>query len=270
MNNFLSSLDFSFLQEFALIALKVLGVMILGWVLSRSFGRFVNQRLSNEKGVQLDDTFRPLVVRVVRYGIFLCALYAALQIAGIPAASLLAVMGAAGLAIALAVQGTLANIASGLMILFLRILRVGDYIQTPDCEGTVEDIGLFTTWVRSSAGVLQSLPNANLWAKPVTNFSRTKTRRLDISLSVSRDNDLDHALEILQNTVSQSQHKIIDKDVSVIVSDIQNHQAILQIRFWVEASSARLDGSGMRAELQAALRKHKIKLPPVAALSMTK
>jgi len=114
-----------------------LGIFILGWILARWADRVVRKRLGNNKGLQADDTFRPLIAIIVRYAIVLAALYAALDIAGIGAASLLAVFGAAGLAIALAVQGTLSNVAAGLMLIFLRKIKVGEYIQTPDVEGTV-------------------------------------------------------------------------------------------------------------------------------------
>ena len=114
-----------------------LGVLIIGWIIARWADRAVRKRLGNAKGLQADDTFRPLIALLVRYAIILGALYAALDIAGVAPASLLAVFGAAGLAIALSVQGTLANVAAGLMLIFLRSIRVGEYIQTSNVEGSV-------------------------------------------------------------------------------------------------------------------------------------
>ncbi|PHS39691.1 MAG: mechanosensitive ion channel protein MscS [Robiginitomaculum sp.] len=239
-----------------------LGVFILGWIVARWADAVVRKRLSNNKGLQADDTYRPLIAIIVRYAIVLAALYAALDIAGIGAASLLAVFGAAGLALALAVQGTLSNVAAGLMLIFLRTIKVGEYIQTPDVEGTVLEIGLFTTEIKSPDGVFISVPNAQIWAKQVKNFSRFKTRRLDIILEISRDNDVGLALEVLQKTLSA--HKLVTADsAQTVISGFTPTSVQLQARCWLKADNLRSDASQIRLSLHDALRAEGVKMPPL-------
>ncbi len=245
-----------------------LGVFILGWIVARWADMVVRKRLGNNKGLQADDTYRPLIAIIVRYTIVLAALYAALDIAGIGAASLLAVFGAAGLALALAVQGTLSNVAAGLMLIFLRSIKVGEYIQTPDVEGTVLEIGLFTTEIKSPDGVFISVPNAQIWAKQVKNFSRFKSRRLDIVLEIARDNDVGLALEVLQKALSS--HPIVSADgAQTVISGFTPTSVQLQARCWLKADNLRNSASEVRLSLHEALRREGIKIPPTPAAPPT-
>jgi len=242
-----------------------LGVLIVGWILARWAKRVVRKRLGNNKGLQANETIRPLIATLVSYTIMLATLYAALSIAGIPASGLLAAFGAAGLAIALAVQGTLANVAAGMMLIFLRSIKVGEYIQTPNLEGTVQEIGLFTTLITSPAGVLISVPNAQIWGREIHNFSRAQTRRLDVDIELARDNDLDAALKTISGALHD--HKAVsDKDsISAVISGLTPTSVQLQARCNLPAANLRTDASDIRLALQQALQQGGFKLPPVPA-----
>jgi len=240
-----------------------LGILIIGWILARWADRVVRRRLGNNKGLQADNTFRPLIAIIVRYAIILGALYAALDIAGVAPASLLAVFGAAGLAIALAVQGTLSNVAAGLMLIFLRSIKVGEYILTPDVEGTVLEIGLFTTEIKSPDGVYITVPNAQIWAKQIKNFSRFKTRRMDIILEIARDNDVGAALEILQKTLASHNLVVSADSTQTVISGFTPTSVRLQARCWLKADNLRSDASQVRLVLHEALRREGFKMPPL-------
>ncbi len=246
-----------------------LGIFILGWILARWADAVVRKRLANNKGLQADDTFRPIIAIIVRYAIVLGALYAALDIAGIGAASLLAVFGAAGLAIALAVQGTLSNVAAGLMLIFLRSIKVGEYIQTPDIEGTVLEIGLFTTEIKSPDGVYITVPNAQIWAKQIKNFSRFKTRRMDIVLEIARDNDVGLALEVLQKTLGGHDLVVAAESAQTVISGFTPTSVQLQARCWLKADNLRNSTSEIRLSLHEALRREGIKMPPIPVVAPT-
>jgi len=248
---------------------SALGVFILGWIVARWADRVVRKRLGNNKGLQADDTFRPLIAIIVRYAIILGALYAALDIAGVAPASLLAVFGAAGLAIALAVQGTLSNVASGLMIIFLRSIKVGEYIQTPDVEGSVLEIGLFTTEIKSPDGVLITVPNSQIWTKQIKNFSRFKTRRMDIILEIARDNDVGQALEVLQKTLGTHDLVIAADSAQTVISGFTPTSVQLQARCWLKADNLRNDVSQVRLALHESLRREGFKMPPLPATTPT-
>ena len=243
--------------------LKAAGVLILGWVISRWAGRVIRKRLGNSKGLRANDTLRPLIAVVTKYTIMLGALYAALKIVGIPPESLLAVFGAAGLAIALSVQGTLSNIAAGMMLIFLRSIKVGEYIETASAEGTVLEIGLFTTELKSSKGVFVTVPNAQLWASKIKNYSRFHTRRIDVSLEISRENDLAAAVSLMEKTL-RAQDTVVNKDAAdVVVSGFTPRSAILQARCWMKSGELRTESSALRLALHEALQKGGFELPPL-------
>jgi len=239
------------------------GILILGWIIARWADRIVRKRLGNAKGLQADDTFRPLIALLVRYTIILGALYAALETAGVAPASLLAVFGAAGLAIALSVQGTLSNVAAGLMLIFLRSIRVGEYILTSNVEGTVLEIGLFTTEIKSADGIFITVPNAQIWSSQIKNFSRYKTRRIDINIEIARDNDLAAALDVLQQTLVEHSLVIAKDSAEAIVAGFTATTVNLQARCWLKSTNLRGNSSTVRLALHEALQAEGFKLPPL-------
>jgi len=245
-----------------------LGILMLGWIVARWADRVVRKRLGNAKGLQADDTFRPLIALLVRYAIILGALYAALEYAGVAPASLLAVFGAAGLAIALSVQGTLSNVAAGLMLIFLRSIRVGEYIQASNVEGTVLEIGLFTTDIKSSDGILITVPNAQIWSKQIKNFSRYTTRRIDINIEIARDNDLASALDVLQKILVGHPLVIAKDSAEVVVAGFTATTVNLQARCWLKSTNLRGNSSAVRLAVHEALQAEGFKLPPIVNQSL--
>ena len=264
--NPLTAIDYSALLGYAPLAVNILsalGIFILGWIVSRWASKTINTRLSDHRGLEVSPTIRPLIVTTVRYAILLAALYAALTTAGIPASSLLAVLGAAGLAIALAVQGTLSNIAAGIMLIFLKVFKVGEYIEGPNAEGTVLELGLFTTQIKRPDGVRSIVPNAQIWGSRVNNFSRHSIRRVDIDIDIARDNDVEAAMAAL-DTKMRDQDVLTEPDLaSVIISGFKPNAVTLQVRCWLHGANYRADCSLMRAALHKALQDGKFKLPPI-------
>lgn len=253
--------DWSSMMPILTNILSGLGIFILGWILSRWAYRTILNRLGNDKGLQASETFRPLIATIVKYAILLGAIYAGLTQAGVAASSLLAVFGAAGLAIALAVQGTLSNIAAGIMLIFLRSMKVGEYIETPNIEGTVLEVGLFTTQIRRPDGVFVTVPNAQLWGSQIANYSRFKTRRVDIDLELARDNDLTAAVSTVRAALDQ-QDMVIDKDKSsVSISGFTPTTAIIKARFWLDTDNLTDNRSILRSDLHAALRSEGFQFP---------
>jgi small conductance mechanosensitive channel len=263
LKQFLSTIEWDVLTPIFVNLLTGLGILILGWILSRWADRFVRKQLSNNKGIEASATVRPILATTVKYAILLAALYAALTQAGIEAASLLAVFGAAGLAIALAVQGTLSNIAAGIMLIFLRSMKVGDYVQTPSVEGTVLEIGLFTSNLRRADGVFVTVPNAQIWGSQITNFSRFDERRVDVDIALARDNDLAAAVEVLKKALDDSPLVHNPELNSAILLSTTDKSAMVQARFWIARESYRSDSAAMRLMLHEALKAEGFTLPPV-------
>ena len=146
---------------------------------------------------KLDPTLPPVAGSVTRYALLVITIVAVLAQFGVNTTSIIAVLGAAGLAIGLALQGTLSNVAAGVMLLFLRPFKVGNWIEAANVSGTVREIGLFTTTIDTFDNVYISIPNSTIWSSTIINHSRYNTRRMDIDIGVSYDANIDFVLETL-------------------------------------------------------------------------
>ena len=161
--------------------LMALLILAVGWWMSNRVANTLRRALGRTNA---DATLTPVLASLALWAIRVIAIVAALGKFGIAAASILTVLGAAGLAIGLALQGTLQNIAAGLMLLLLRPFRVGDYIEgVGTTAGTVNEIGLFTTRLTKNDGVIMFVPNSTIWANPVTNYSANERRRVVLNVS---------------------------------------------------------------------------------------
>ena len=163
-------------------------------------------------------------------------LIAVLSNFGVQTASIIAVLGAAGLAIGLALQGTLSNIAAGVMILVLRPLKVDEFVEAGSVSGTVVEITLFTTLLKTPDGVFISAPNSQIWNSAIKNYSRNPTRRLDIKVGISYDDDVDAALDFLKNLVASDARVLKDPEPMSFVANLGESSVDLTARGWVATS----------------------------------
>ena len=180
--------------------LSGLVIIILGFWFSGRISNIIRTRLSRIKSV--DATMSPVIASVIRYVILLIAFVAGLGSFGIETTSIIAVIGAAGLAVGLALQGTLSNVAAGVMLLFLRPFKVGDWMETGTVSGTVNEIGLFSTIINTFDNIYISVPNSSIWGSIIINHSKYNTRRMDLDIGISYETDLDYAEKTLMALVS--------------------------------------------------------------------
>lgn len=176
----------------------LIAVLILaaGWMLSRWLGRWLRNSLTRASLV--DETLKPLLVTFARYLILTITLVVVLGQFGIQTTSLIALLGAAGLAVGLALQGALSNVASGAMLLVLRPFRVGDYVVVGDgTGGTVREIALFTTVLTTPDMVYVAVPNSKIFGNTITNYTREPTRRINIVVGIDYEDDIDRAQAVL-------------------------------------------------------------------------
>jgi len=169
-------------------------LLIVGWILARVLSRWAYQGISRVRGI--DETLARFFTHALYYGLLILVFITVLGQFGVQTASIIATLGAAGLAVGLALQGTLQNIAAGIMLLILRPFRVGEYIETGTVSGTVQEIGLFATELRTTEGLYRLAPNSTLWNTPITNYSREPTRKHALSITVPQG-ELDGAMETL-------------------------------------------------------------------------
>lgn len=191
-------------------------LLAAGWFIARWAERTVRKLIAPSKHV--DPTLKPLLGSLVRYAILIFVVIAALAQFGVQTTSIIAVVGAAGLAIGLALQGTLANIAAGVMLLFLRPIEVGEYIEADGVAGSVDEIGVFTTQLRTFDGVFISVPNSLLWNKTIRNYSRLANRRLDIAISIGYRDDLERALAVMGEVLAGDERILAQPEAKVLVT----------------------------------------------------
>ena len=211
-----------------------LAILIVGYIVAGYAGRAV-VRLIDRTG-RLDATLKPVIRSVVRYAIIVIALVAALGQLGVQTGSILAALGAAGLAIGLALQGTLANIAAGLMLLWLRPFRVGDFIETSAVAGTVEEVNLFNTRIRTWDGIYKFVPNSELWSTTITNYTRNPTRLVLIEFGIAYENDIGRGREILAAFAARHSQVLSDPPVQVVPLTLGDSSVLLQLRAWSNTS----------------------------------
>jgi len=210
------------------ILILVVGWMIAGWVRHAVMGAL------NRIG-SMDATLKPFLSSVARYLVLIFVIIAVLNQFGVQTASIIALLGAAGLAVGLALQGTLSNVAAGMMLLILRPFKVGDFIDASGISGTVVEIGLFTSELKTFDGVYLMAPNSELWNKAILNFSRNATRRLDVVVGIAYSDDVDGAIKALDGLIKSDSRILADPKPQVLVTALGDSSVSLNMRFWVSA-----------------------------------
>lgn len=216
-------------------------ILIAGWIA----GNWVGGQVKKIKKV--DETLKSFMATGARYLILALAVITVLQQFGVQTASLIAVLGAAGLAIGLALQGTLSNVAAGVMLLFLRPFNIGDTITCGGISGTVKTLGLFATEMATAENVYIFVPNSNLWNTNIQNFSRNDERRQDIVVGISYGDDIPKALKTLEKTLKADKRVIAGegKEPEVMVTNLGDFAVELTARFW----SSNADSGPLKVDL---------------------
>ena len=218
--------------SFSIVGAFVL--LFIGWLASRYLHKWALFGMQQIRG--FDVTLAHFLANVIRYVVLLLVMVTVLGQFGVQTASIIAAMGAAGLAIGLALQGTLQNIAAGIMLLILRPFRVGESIETKDVNGAVQEIGLFATELRTGDGLFQLVPNALLWNTPVKNFSRLRTRRCDLTVVLPADSDIRKAESKLL-AIAERDTRVNSKPAPVTqVSDLTKDTVSIKLEAWVNTS----------------------------------
>ena len=216
--------------DYGLNGLGALAILIIGWIVANLVRRSLRRMLA--KSGRVDATLQPVIANIVRYLILVFVLVAVLAQFGVQTTSVIAVVGAAGLAIGLALQGTMQNIAAGFMLLFLRPFGIGDYIDAGGISGTVEEIGLFVTTLKTPDGVYISVPNSQLWGTAITNYSRNPTRRIDLAVGIGYGDDIDRAQEVLLELAKGDDRIHAEPAPQVLVKGLGESSVDLGLRCW--------------------------------------
>lgn len=206
-------------------------ILIIGYIAAKWIRRAVDKALG--KSNKIDPTLQPILSSIAYYTVMILVIAAVLTKAGIETTSILAALGAAGLAIGLALQGTLSNIAAGVMLLWLRPLKVGEFIDAGGVAGTIEDIGLFMTRMKRGDGVYLAVPNSQIWNKPIINFNRNPLRRIDVAVGIAYGDDVEKALPLLLGLLEADDRIVTDPAPQTMVEALADSAVTIKLRCWV-------------------------------------
>ena len=270
MNSF-SSLEASlgemsvFSQELLAIALSSsvnilagLGTIIIGFWLSSKASSIVRTQMSTLQRV--DKTLAPILASIIRYAGFILTLVVALGQLGVQTTSIIAVLGAAGLAIGLALQGTLSNVASGIMLLLLRPFSVGDWIETNSISGTVREIGLFATQIDTFDNIYITVPNSSIWSATIINNSRHQIRRMDLDIGIGYNSDLNEVEKALL-TLTNDKRILLDPEPQFLVVDYADSAILVRLRLYAQYEDFFALNWDLKRRLKPLLDTHNIEIP---------
>lgn len=216
------------------VLLPIVGVVVVlvaGYVLARVAQRAVVHWMPRAGASAV--TFAPLLGQATRYGIIVLAIITALGFVGVPATTIFTVVGSVGLAVALALQNTLSNVAAGIMLAWIRPIAVGDYVTGDGVEGVVVEIGLFGTRLRSTSGLYVFCNNNRMWNGPITNHTREPRRRIDVNVTIPDTANLARVRKTLLGLATRDKRVLPEPAPVVIVSTFNKDTVSLQMRAWV-------------------------------------
>lgn len=181
---------------------------------------------------KLDATLIPIIITTAVYLIYTIGAIFVLDIFGVNTASIIALLGAAGLAIGFALKDTLSNIAAGIMLIFLRPFKVGDFIEFNSIMGTVKEINLFTSILETFDGLFISSPNSTIWGSSIKNFTRNGRRRMDIIVGISYNDSIDTGFQVLQEIIQSEPRFLKEPAPQVMVGAMADSSINIQLRGW--------------------------------------
>jgi small conductance mechanosensitive channel len=220
-----------------------LAIGVIGWWIAVLIERGVRRALMVSP--HMDPTVAVFLASLARYGVLVVAFVAILQIVGIQATSLVAVIGAASLAIGLALQGTLSNMAAGVMLLLFRPFHLGDTIEVGGITGTVKNLNLFMTEIAGGDNVQVLIPNGKVWGSAITNFSTYPTRRVSLTVPVALDADIDAVAARLREFLAQDPRVLQQPAPSVSTSNLTDKGVEISVQAWAKPD----DTGPVRSEL---------------------
>ncbi|HMQ11056.1 MAG TPA: mechanosensitive ion channel [Oligoflexia bacterium] len=238
--------------------LLAIGLLFIGWMLSLWARNAIKKVLGR---TAVDLTITKFVANMFRYLVLGLVLLSCLNVFGIKTTSIAAMLGAAGLAIGLALQGTLSNLAAGFMLLLFRPFKVGDFIEAGSESGTVEEIQIFSTVLKSISNIKITVPNSNIFSSTIKNYAGFPTRRVDVSVGVSYSADMDATRKALEQAVANTKLGLSEPASQVMLQSLGDSAVNWQVRLWCDVKDYWSVHEDMVYQVKTALDKAKIEIP---------
>ena len=220
-------------MDFGIRILTAIAIFYIGRLIVGLFTRGLRKLLQKQ---EVDKTLETFVCNLARMGLLAFVVVAAINALGIQTASFIAVLGAAGLAVGLALQGSLSNFASGVLIVMFRPYKVGDWIEAAGVSGSVLEVQILTTELKTGDNKRVIVPNSQIMGSIITNYSAHETRRVDLVVGVSYSDDLDKVRGTLQSIVAADERVLDDPAVTIAVSELADSSVNFVVRPWVKTA----------------------------------
>jgi small conductance mechanosensitive channel len=217
------------LLSYAVNIVAAIAIIIVGMIIARMISNTVNKLM---RARHIDATVADFLSALVRYGIIAFTLIAALGRVGVQTASVIAVLGAAGLAIGLALQGSLSNLAAGVLLVTFRPFRSGEYVDLGGVAGTVLQVQIFSTTLRSADGRIIVVPNGKIIAGNIINFSREPVRRNEFIIGVAYDSDIDLVRRLLTEIIESDDRILKEREMTVRLNELGASSINFVVRVW--------------------------------------
>jgi small conductance mechanosensitive channel len=252
-------LTLEFLISAAGSVVAAFAILFAGWIISAWLQRRVSAL--GRKHAQLDDMLFDFLSAIVRYVVLGFAVLFVLNTFGVQTTSVVAIIGAAGLAIGLALQGTLSNIAAGVMLILFRPIKLGDFVDVGGVTGTVKSINLNFTELADVSNAQVIIPNSAVWGNVITNYSSNDTRRAEWTFGVGYGVNLGQAERIIRETVMADPRSKSDPAPFIQVNNLGGSSVDFLVRVWVDASDYFAYQADMKRAVKEALDSGGIDIP---------
>ena len=242
------------------------GVQIVAALAIFVIGRWVARRIASgvamaTERANVDPTLTNFLQSVVYMALLVMVILAAVQQLGVEATSFFAILGAAGLAIGLALKDSLANFSSGTMLVFFRPFQAGDFVEAGGVSGTVVEISIFNTIIRTGDNRIITVPNSQIYAGSITNFSAEATRRIDLVFGIGYGDNVARAKEIMQSVLDADERILKDPAPTIMMLELADSSVNFAVRPWVATADYWAVRGDMLEGVKKALEDNGLSIP---------
>jgi len=249
---------YEYLATYGLSVVAAVVIFIIGRWLAKLISNLIGKGMTKAK---VEKTLVNFVQNLTYVALLAFVIIAALSKLGVETASFIAVVGAAGLAVGLALQGSLANFASGVLMLIFKPFKVGDFIEAAGAKGVVKEIQIFNTVLASPDNVRIIIPNAQVTGGSIMNYTVNGTRRVDLVIGVSYEDDLKKAQKVIEQVLDEDDRILKDPAATVAVSELGDSSVNFVVRPWVKAADYWNVYFDITAQIKLSLDRNGITIP---------